>query len=109
MKLRNKILAMAVVAVAGVNVYLANDIRVQRNELSLLNLENIAEGSEWDHEGSNDNFEIYWDDLGNGETLWNVFGPDYAQAGYCISCEQTCYVPVNGTDFRVGTGKKETF
>ena len=43
MKLRNKILAMAVVAVAGFNTYLANDIRVQRNELSLLNLENIAD------------------------------------------------------------------
>ena len=37
---------MAVVAVAGFNTYLANDIRVQRNELSLLNLENIAEGQE---------------------------------------------------------------
>lgn len=46
MKLRNKILAMALVAVAGVNAYLANDIRVQRNELSLLNLENIAEADE---------------------------------------------------------------
>jgi len=46
MRLRNKILAMAVVAVAGFNTYLANDIRVQRNELSLLNLENIAEANE---------------------------------------------------------------
>ena len=46
MKLRNKIMAMAIVAVAGVNVYLANDIRVQRNELSLQNLENIAEADE---------------------------------------------------------------
>ena len=46
MKLRNKILAMAVVAVAGVNVYLANDIQVQKNSLSLLNLENIADASE---------------------------------------------------------------
>ena len=45
MKLRNYILAMAV---AGVNVYLANDIRVQRNELSLLNLENIADACEDD-------------------------------------------------------------
>ncbi len=46
MKLRNKILAMAVVAVAGVNVYLANDIQVQKNSLSLLNLENIAEAGD---------------------------------------------------------------
>ena len=46
MRLRNKILAMAVVAVAGFNTYLANDIRVQRNELSMLNLENIAEAQE---------------------------------------------------------------
>ena len=39
---------MAVVAVAGFNTYLANDIRVQRNELSLLNLENIADADETD-------------------------------------------------------------
>jgi hypothetical protein len=52
MKLRNMFLAIAVAAVAGVNVYLANDIRVQRNELSLLNLEHIAEAVEGG-EGSN--------------------------------------------------------
>ena len=46
MKLRNKILAMAVVAVAGVNVYLANDTKTQKNSLSLLNLENIAEAKD---------------------------------------------------------------
>ncbi len=46
MKLRNKILAMAVVAVAGVNVYLANDVNARNCALSLLNLDNIAEASE---------------------------------------------------------------
>lgn len=46
MKLKNKILAMAVVAVAGVNVYLANDVNAKNNALSLLNLENVADASE---------------------------------------------------------------
>lgn len=46
MKIKRIFLGIAVAAVAGVNVYLANDIRVQRNELSLLNLENIAEALE---------------------------------------------------------------
>ena len=54
MKLRNRILAMAVVAVAGVNVYLANDIQVQKNSLSLLNLENIAEAGDGDGDGDGD-------------------------------------------------------
>lgn len=62
MKLRNKILAMAVVAVAGMNVYLANDIRVQRNELSLLNLENIAEAEEC-------KTSVETQDMYNGHTL----------------------------------------
>lgn len=47
MKLKHKILAIAVVAVAGINVYIANDMQEQRNNLSLMNLENIAEGFEW--------------------------------------------------------------
>ena len=46
MKLKHIIIGAAVAIGAGVNVYIANDIRVQRNELSLLNLENIAEADE---------------------------------------------------------------
>lgn len=46
MKLKKTILGMAVVAVAGTNVYLANEVRIEKDELSLLNLENIAEGQE---------------------------------------------------------------
>lgn len=46
MKLRNKILAMAIVAVAGVNVYIANGNQTQNNNFSLLTLENIAEAEE---------------------------------------------------------------
>ncbi len=43
---------MAIVAVAGVNVYLASDVIEQKNKLSLLNLENIAEAQEIDNENS---------------------------------------------------------
>jgi len=46
MKLRNKILAMAVVAVAGVNVYLANDAKARNSVVSLINLENVADAYE---------------------------------------------------------------
>ena len=46
MKLRNKIIAIAVVAVAGVNAYLANDMNARNNEVSLMNMENIAEAQE---------------------------------------------------------------
>ena len=46
MKLKHIIIGAAVAIGAGVNVYIANDIRVQRNELSLLNLENIADADE---------------------------------------------------------------
>lgn len=37
---------MAVVAVAGVNVYLANDVNARNSALSLLNVENQAEARE---------------------------------------------------------------
>ena len=46
MKLKKTILGMAVVAVAGVNVWLANDVNARNNVLSMLNLENIAEATE---------------------------------------------------------------
>ena len=101
---------MAVVAVAGTNVYLANDIRVQRNELSLLNLENIADADElWDHEGSSDDYNIYWDNLGNGEVLWNVDGPGFVIAGFCNMeyPNETCRVPIKSADFMVGDGRAQ--
>jgi len=66
MRLRNKILAMAVMAVAGFNTYLANDIRVQRNELSLLNLENIADAQEQNPIERGDNIE----GLGYATVTW---------------------------------------
>ena len=69
MKLRNKILAMAVVAVAGTNVYLANDIRVQRNELSLLNLENIAEA---DETNAGNEYNSFWQWFTQGLTMDEV-------------------------------------
>ena len=46
MKLRNKILAMAVVAVAGFNAYLANGLNSNGSDLTLDNLENSAEAYE---------------------------------------------------------------
>ena len=46
MKLKKTILGLAVVAVAGVNAWLANDVMSAKNDLSLLNLENIAEAYE---------------------------------------------------------------
>ena len=46
MKLKKTILGLAVVAVAGVNAWLANDVMSAKNDLSLLNLENIADAQE---------------------------------------------------------------
>lgn len=46
MKLKKTILGLAVVAVAGVNAWLANDVRLAKNELSLVNLENVADAQE---------------------------------------------------------------
>ena len=48
MKIKRLVLGMAIVAVAGVNVYKANDVMEQQNGLSLLTLENIAEAQEQD-------------------------------------------------------------
>ena len=47
MKLKKTILGLAVVAVAGVNAWLANDVRLAKNDLSLVNLENVADASEF--------------------------------------------------------------
>ena len=96
MKLRNYILAMAV---AGVNVYLANDIRVQRNELSLLNLENIAEAGDrsvtvngetyyYGTEGS------YWQDM--DAHIYAIGGGNYG--GYVtIKCIKDMTPPITCT------------
>lgn len=45
MKIRNYILAIAVVAVAGVNVYSANATKKQANDMQLSNIEMLAEGA----------------------------------------------------------------
>ena len=46
MRFKKLLFNVAVVAVSAFNVYLVNDIRIMKNELSLLNLENIAESNE---------------------------------------------------------------
>ncbi len=47
MKLRNKILAMAVVAVAGISAYIANDTKsTNLSDLQLKNVEMLAEAQE---------------------------------------------------------------
>lgn len=65
MKLKNKIMAMAVVAVAGVNAYIADDVIAKNSEVSLLNLENMAEATEragevW-HYGPDGNYSYICD------------------------------------------------
>ena len=70
MKLRNKILAMAVVAVAGVNVYLANDVATAKNYLSFLNLETIADAQEYFNGGLGEFFQVYESGSSYGEQCY---------------------------------------
>jgi hypothetical protein len=104
MKIRNYILAMAVAAVAGVNVYLANDLRVQRNELSLLNLENIADADETNPGdcGQSTSIESFY----KGDKLWGTITSDgHCLTGYCSEpWEHECTVSYRGATFNGGSG-----
>lgn len=112
MKLRNKILAMAVIAVAGVNVYLANNVQVKKNCLSLLNLENIAEASTLEST-SVDGRKV--DIVQNGEsvTVIEYFKPDEAPNGgirnttYCDGMSgEECPIVLGSTQVAKGYGNR---
>ena len=103
-KTKKIMFGIAVAAVAGLNVYVANDVIEQRKATSLLNLENISDATEWDMEGSWRGYNLYADVLGNGDILWNVSGPTNF-GGFCDKSKQgTCYVNLSGTFFCLGEG-----
>ncbi len=107
MKLRNKILAMAIVAVASVNAYLANDVMQQRNDISLMNLENIAEGYEFltwnDYAGW---VLIDVDPMSDGSSSVNIYWGTYSSWGFCDADEPgVCSVPTPGCIFYAGNGQ----
>ena len=54
-KLKHLVIAISVAIVAGINVYIANNVYEEKKSYSLLNLENIANAGElWD------NFKEWW-------------------------------------------------
>ena len=110
MKLKKTILGLAVVAVAGVNAWLANDVMSAKNDLSLLNLENVADASEWANEGNINGVEIYWELVGD-VILVNVIGPGYGFAGYCDHKKNSssCLVCAGGAVIGVGAGVFRSF
>ena len=79
MKLKKTILGLAVVAVAGVNAWLANDVRLAKNELSLVNLENVADASEQTGEG----------DAGKGEKVESWPSEDFSNEWIYIDGRKT--------------------
>lgn len=52
MRIKNIVMGIAVAAIAGVNVYFANNAIEHKKNVSLLTLENIAEAQEIDNENS---------------------------------------------------------
>ena len=100
MKLKKTILGLAVVAVAGVNAYLANDVRLAKNQLSLLNLENVAEGQEYVESGTHN--EVASERRSDGLIWGTIKSDDHEMVGYCDGSYRDCSVSYCGITFNGG-------
>ena len=90
MKLKKTILGLAVVAVAGVNAWLANDTNLYNSDLTLENVDQIA--------GATEIFAEY--------VLFREDG-SIKKITYCDACgENECVIDKNGGGTVVGTGVK---
>ncbi len=102
MKLRNMFLAIAVAAVAGINVYKANDVMDQQNNLSLLTVENIAEAGDAFpivECGTSSSVEAWWS---NGYLCAELKSDSYTLTGYCDGSSHECTVCWRGITFNGG-------
>ena len=106
MKLKKIILGLAVVAVAGVNAWLANDVMSAKNDLSLLNLENIAEADERDFQENYRGLVVDVHFAGNCVSM-TVYGPsgNMITADHCSGNPEaecvlsSCYVTMSADGY----------
>lgn len=86
MRIKNIVLSVVVAVGASINVYIANDIHEQRNDISLLTLENIANADEhlatdckWTS-GKNEK----WECVGEDAICRQIVCPDNGDITYCL-------------------------
>ena len=113
MKSKKLILSTVVAFVAGINVYLANDIQTQKNNsLSLLNLENIAEAGDGDDYGDVNTGHgngYTWSQDGNLIVVVQSVNGRIVWKGICKGVTNPCSFEHASVSIPSGLGPKTTY